>query len=85
MPVALGKTSHVGSGKVDRSGYTIGRTTLKAARQEPAGNSVSFRKRLVQSGERELERLGNGDVPRVVTGHVVTQFPDVAGEGLKRK
>lgn len=34
----------------------------------------------MQSGERELERLGNCDVPRVVTCRVVTQFPDAAGE-----
>ena len=69
----------------DQSGYTIWRTTLKAGRQELAGDSGRFRKRFVQSCERDLERLSNGDVPRVVTCHVVTQFPDAAGEGLKRK
>jgi hypothetical protein len=59
--------------------------TLKSGCQELAGDSVRPRKTFVQSCEREPERLGNGDVPRVVTCHVVTQFPDAAGEGLKRK
>ena len=62
-----------------------GTEVSNAGRQELAGNSVGSRKRFVQSGERELERLGNGDVPRVVTCHVVTQFPDAVGEGLKGK
>ena len=39
----------------------------------------------VQRGQGHVQRLGDGDVPRVVGGEVVAELPDPVGDWLERE
>lgn len=54
-----------------------------ARRQEVAARPFGFGKPLIQRGERQPQRLGNGHVPRVVARDVMTKLPNSIREWIE--